>query len=255
LQSILSGFHFRYADPSWKPGQEFKLSETSVLCGSAYCIFDEPPPAPSNYLKIAEQIRDGFMRLYDLKAASSGGGGVQTTNTTFNTTGEAHFIWTDAGDDAAHSKKLIFLSVRVFPLVEAKLGVVLPYVRIQPDSAAVFSAPAPQPRLQPSLSSFAQPTYEVRTLATGNLSNIRLNACFGLLTFTVAGVEYSYFPHSIDPHQPADPAASALACMALLDQLRKVETFEVRVPVLPYLPSDSKKVNVEELTIPFAALK
>ncbi len=131
LQSILGTFRFVYGDSTWKPVQDTALSDASVFAGSAYCIFDEPVPAPSNYIALAQQIRDGFQKIYDLKASRSGAGGVQTA-TFSEKSGEAHFTWTDVHGDDHRSKASITLSVRVVPLRDARLGIILNYIRVRP---------------------------------------------------------------------------------------------------------------------------
>ena len=100
----------------------------------------------------------------------------------------------------------------------------------------------------------AQPptTFEARTLAIADLRNIRLNALSGSMLFTAAGTEYEYDPSSGDSYSPATKIS---ACLALLTELRRIETFVVQVPIRPDLPSDRKQVRITELTISIDKLK
>ena len=114
--------------------------------------------------------------------------------------------------------------------------------------AAPNAAPAAEPdKPQPKT------TFESRKLATSDISNIRLNAVYGQIVFTAAGIDYVYYPHSND-HSTS--ATNVSACIALLAELRKTEVFEVQIPILlPDLPPDRKQITVTELTILIDKLK
>ena len=102
----------------------------------------------------------------------------------------------------------------------------------------------------------AQPptTFEARTLAIADLRNIRLNALSGSMLFTAAGTEYEYDPSS-GSGDSYSHATKISACLALLTELRRTETFVVQVPIRPDLPSDRKQVRITELTISIDKLK
>ena len=96
-------------------------------------------------------------------------------------------------------------------------------------------------------------TYERRNLSTHELVNLRLNAVYGNLTFMVAGIEYTYRPKTNDH---STPATDVIACIALIAELAKSDTFEVEfLVVLPDFPADRKRIHLDELTIPIVKLK
>lgn len=130
LRSILTGFQFVSGDPVLKATVDQSLSGSSVFSGSAYCVFNEPTPAPSDYVKLTEQVRDGFQQLYSLKPSShSGTSGIQTTDKA-DKTGQSFFTWTDVHGDPSHSNVLISFTVQAVPLPDSKLGIVLTYVEV-----------------------------------------------------------------------------------------------------------------------------
>ena len=105
---------------------------------------------------------------------------------------------------------------------------------------------SPPPRARPGLN-----TIVPRKLATADLSNIRLNATNGSLVFTAAGIEYLYYPHPEHSNEVGASAVSVSACIALLAELRRADTFEVYVP----MESDTKQFYIHSLTITIDKLK
>jgi hypothetical protein len=94
---------------------------------------------------------------------------------------------------------------------------------------------------------------ERRDLSTREVVNIRLETVSGSLTFTVAGVEYVYRPNTRDS---STPATDVTACIAVLGELAKADTFQVKFLVqLPHFTVDRKLIYIDTLTIPVAKLK